>query len=297
MDNIHAISSVIMAEIRSFEGVDLHGKSIKIFIRSEKGFQEAGERENLALQRVALEAARFAKGPTVAVSVEQSKDTLRYEIENGAAAGQIPIAQLDIQKTIAELVERGIVPCPEKPGLESMLDRFSACERGPRSTVDKILRVLADFFEKIRETFQWIDRLWERISHSKEKKLKWDIALLSEICGAPLTEKMSLHQALKYMSSLLERERPELSDRELQSRIHRAVEISGELSHLRDHFKIASFNKIVRRLQDEAAHLKGDKLLLPVSYTQKFEEPATRAKKSRCSSRSARIRAAPTLSH
>jgi hypothetical protein len=191
------------------------------------------------MERAALDAARQAKGTKIGIdihSIDPTKDLLCNEPESN---------------------------------LESLLDRFSSSKKEPRTVAEKIARVVADFFAKIRETFQFIDRIWEAITHSGAKQLKWDLAVLSEVCGSPAPQKMTLHQALRYMDEMLGREREELSDLQIRTRVRQALFFSEGMESLRDSFSEKKFKRLVEEIQRSVS--SSETILVPVGFSEENE--------------------------
>ena len=137
-------------------------------------------------------------------SIDENSNKIFYFIRGESGKPRelsLKLEETDRQKVVDKIAKKHIIrrhQSETEVGLESILEEFSASAR-PIGFLGKLKNILSEFFSKIRDNFRFIDVIWEDITKKSEKRLKWDLTLLSDICGTPSTNKMTLSQALKYM--------------------------------------------------------------------------------------------------
>lgn len=203
--------------------------------------------------------------------IDKATNELSYQIE-GEAGLPIHKISLDVPHVKAEadkIAKNKIVPVGSfaNQNVKSLLRRFAKDEPMPKGFFATIKWILSKFFEKLRKQFAFIDMIWEGITHESAKRLKWDINLLAEVVGDAPTEHISMHEALKYLCKLLEREEGQGNDKELKKRLETAVKISRKQNELRNHFSKSKLEEGVNALLHQINTLQGnDKILMPVGY-------------------------------
>ncbi len=266
--------------IFEYSGLNYKRKAVNVFIEAPEIIELDKDKNtdfDLVFKRIVLDVLDHNKNTsTLNVSIELRKDEnkvlyyIKDKTEKSLHEIVLTLEQTDKQKIIGEIAKQHIIQLDQSKkevGLESILDRFSTMAR-PVGLIGKFLNIMGQFFSKIRENFRLIDRWWEGITNQSAKRLKWDLAVLSDICGTVAVDKMTLGQALKCMSEMLDRERSELVIPSLSARIKTAIAIDQDLALLRKKFKEENFEKLVKNLQKSISSLKDQKLLLPVGYKE-----------------------------
>ncbi len=159
---------------------------------------------------------------------------------------------------------------------KTLLERFSGTARQVKSNYEKIIQTISGFMQKIATIFRKLESLWYAITNQTDKKvperpinqLHWDLNLLCEICGNPPVEGISLLQSLKYMSSMLDREREDVADPELQDRFRKAVKLGGELENIKKNYSESKAKDILKEIRKTISNLDdGKKFLIPVGFS------------------------------
>jgi len=199
-------------------------------------------------------------------------DKIKYciEGEDGGPIHDISMKVLKKDKVLDSIIAHKIVAIStmtSQIGSEPLISRFSESQPLPKTFWERIKRVLSDFFTKVKDQFTFIDKVWEGITHSSEKQIKWDINVLSEVSGEAPTEKITLHSALKYLHKIMEREQGVSKDPELKIRLEGAIAISKAQDSLRKHFSGKALKKSTEQIVKKIDKLEeGKKILLPVGY-------------------------------
>lgn len=156
--------------------------------------------------------------------------------------------------------------------IQQTLERFCSIADLPTSFSKRLASIVARVFEAILSNFRFLDRLWaaiggESIDSRAAKRFKWDLQLLTDICGAPPTEQMNMKQALEYMSQMHQRDRSRTASNELSDRIGQAAGLAHRIESLRKNYKKSEYNKLLDQVDQSLVNLQeGKKLLLPLGY-------------------------------
>lgn len=203
-----------------------------------------------------------------------SKEVVRYQV-NQNAAKLVDEESLEIFDTVTAINQiKKFQIIPEDPwnqmeGVQPILARFAPIAEKQQRT--SIFNPFSRFFHTIRDSFVYIGQIFTGIT-KQNQEFKWDLALLADLCGSPCPEKVSIGQALHYISSLLERERVEDRDVPLLKRMKDAARATEDIAALRTNFSKKKLDHLFDSFKTATLHLKpGEKLLLPVGYVEKGE--------------------------
>lgn len=235
-----------------FQGINANGNPVQITVTSEQQLDSSSQ-TSLALRQIAQTAARNTKDPQISVAVKQSDNSLFYSV--GGKHQQIDKGQA-LEKDGAE------VRLTTEPSLDSLLDRFSIEKPQPQSLSEKISQVLNPIFEALRSIYQYISQIWGGISRSEEK-LRFDLALLHEVCGSPVPGAITQLQALRYLDGMMQRERAELYNPSLHQNIQGAIELMEKIARLRKG-KERPFKELVNLVQQRIC--EQELFFLPVGF-------------------------------
>lgn len=236
-----------------------------------------GEEYNLTLKRIVADALQYmdkAKDKfeitITKINPEDGHLLYRIEGESGLTVRNLSLSILDLKATVEKIAEHKIIAIgevQEEVGAKSLLVRFSEHEPMPKGFFARVKWIVSRIFHKLRDTFTFIDRIYEGVTHASAKKLKWDVNVLAEVCGNPPTENISIHDSLKYLHKVMKREKGVAKDPELAERLHGAVKASTHQIALRKKFSVRGFDKNSKLLLAQVDRLKeGKKMLLPVGF-------------------------------
>lgn len=232
---------------------------------------------NLTLKHIALEALKYIKHPQSTLSIEIKRIDLErqqaaYYIkgEEGKPPHELSLIKqpADRKRIIAAIARKKIVSkTPISVPVEaSLIERFTRSAY-PKSLLDKLLTILSNFCSPVVNLFNWLTNLWSGISAST-LRLNKDLTLLADICGTPTPRKMSMHQALKYMHTMLEKEHSEVADPGLNARMHQALKVSERIQALSHSFQPRKFKTLIKEVQDSIVNIGTKKILIPVGYQE-----------------------------
>lgn len=198
-------------------------------------------------------------------------DKVKYEIVNEK---DHPVHEIALNRftneTLRDIGERHIISkreAMEESGFKSIISRFTEEDTRPKGVIGKAKSVLANFFNKLRIEFKFVDKLWESVTKESKKELNWNLTVLSEVCGVPPVTGITMRQALKYMAKILGRERAETADPVLAERMENAAKLAKDIEDLRKNFSASSFKKVVSQLEETIEKLDTSKILIPIGYS------------------------------
>lgn len=213
--------------------------------------------DNALLERI----ARLALKQLDTQSLEEKDGEINITIS------LIPQDQKHVQYRIGNLAAT-VIACKEEALLpissedvRSILEQFP--DREPSTYTEKFTVILAGFFHQIYEVFEDIQWLFTGISGS-EKRLQWDLCVLSEICNTPFDRKMTLPESLQYMVAILKKEKN--PDQALQKRLENAIFLANQFHTARkSSFYRSQVNYLEKKLKKEVKALKEEgKFLIPI---------------------------------
>lgn len=262
-----------------FKGLNNNGNVVHVSFDLPQDIEKydgKNQNLNLTLKRIVCEILKTSSTTQkVHVSlkdISQPNGKLFYEIKNEPNSPlHFLTLQFNTSIAVTEILQRKIEEIDQhivaQQALDSILDRFSYTEnKVARTPFEKIMKLLGDFFEKIKAAFHHLSMLFRGINPEGEQ-LKWDLTLLSEVCGSAHVDQLTMEQSLKYMSKMMAREQPNSIDVRLHQRIRGAAKIAQKITNLREHFSKGNCKGLIKQVKGLVESLSGEKkILIPVGY-------------------------------
>lgn len=232
---------------------------------------------DMVIRRIILDcydASEKLSNPEIHINVmslDLPGDKINYEIieEPNLPVHSIAIKQFEKNKDIQGIISKVILPADKTKteiGQLSLLERFAVIEKNPRGFLGRVKQIIAVFLSKILYPFHLLQMLWHALTNQSEKQLKWDLNLLTEICGTTPLDGMSMMHAMKYISTMLDREPKELADPVLQLRFKNGLKIAEDMDRVRKSFSKSKALKLAKDIQKSISGVEDKKILIPVGY-------------------------------
>lgn len=233
---------------------------------------------NLLIKRIIADASSYlgkAKDKDIVIevdSIKEKKGTVRYKIIRSGKeeTREISFRKFEREKAVDEIVTRHIVDVtkPDPSSVRPVLERFAA-----KTQKRGLFAVLGRFFRSILEKFHFIDVIWEALTHSKAKKLQWNMNVLAEVCGTFPVKGLPMVKSLEYIDKMMKREKGEPSDPKIYERLHKALDLARHIESLKGRYSDSKSAKLIEQVQKAVSALDEDhpSMLLPVGYIKDGE--------------------------
>ncbi len=200
---------------------------------------------------------------------------LTSPIEPSPLPPPLPAAVVPAMQAACSTAPERQPPLKQDDSLKELLTRFSSFDELPRTPIQQAFYLLAEFFKMLKETFEWLDTLWEGITHQRVIQMEWDEKVLSEVCGIAGPGRLTMEESLQLVATMLARQKEALlRDPSLERKVAGALHLCKELSSLRTNFSESRLKTLVNEISSQVKNLREEALLLPIGYFASEEEGA-----------------------